>query len=184
MPEIYFPDEDSYLMSEVLKEKIPSMLKKNSELKFLEVGSGSGINLETAFSSGIKKQNVFSCDINPDAVAHCKKLGFNCVMSDLFSKISKNKKFGLIIFNPPYLPDDSREPEYSKTATTGGRKGNEIIIKFLTQARSHLEKKGKIFLLTSSLTPKINYKKLGFKTKKIAERKLFFEKLFVRELFF
>lgn len=68
MPEIYSPLEDSYFMSKILKRKLPKLLKKNKNLKVLEIGAGSGINLQTAENSGVKKENISSCDINPDAV--------------------------------------------------------------------------------------------------------------------
>ncbi|NMB66954.1 methyltransferase, partial [Candidatus Woesearchaeota archaeon] len=136
--EIYQPSEDSYLMSKILKEKIPKIKKLNSKLKFLEIGAGSGINLETVFNLGIKKENIFSCDINKDSVNYCKKLGFNCVHSDLFQNIKGS--YDIIIFNPPYLPYDKNEPKDSRTSTTGGKRGNEIIIKFLKQAKFHLKK--------------------------------------------
>lgn len=175
---IYQPAEDSFLMSRILKEKLPERLKQNSDLKFLEIGAGSGIHLETAKNLGVK--NIFSSDINPKAVNHCNLLGFNCIHSDLFEKIKG--KFDLIIFNPPYLPEDKNEPEDSKLATTGGKKGDEIILRFLKQAKNYLEKNGKIFLITSSLSPEINFEKLGYNSKEIGCEKLFFERLCIWEI--
>jgi release factor glutamine methyltransferase len=179
MQKIYEPAEDSFLLSETLGEKIPNLLEKNSDLKLLEIGSGSGINLKTALSLGIKKENIFSCDISFEAVEHCKKLCFNCVESDLFENFEENAKFDLIIFNPPYLPADKNEPEKSKLETTGGKRGNEISLKFLKQSKNHLEENGKIFLITSSLAKEINFEKLGWKSEKIGGKKLFFEELVV-----
>jgi len=178
---IYSPAEDSFMISENLKKEIPKLIKKNPDLKFFEIGSGSGINLETAFGFGIKKQNIFSSDINPSAIKHCKNLGFNCIQSDLFEKIPK-QKFDLIIFNPPYLPEELREPKNSKSATTGGKKGNEIIIKFLKQTKNYLNKNGKIFIITSSLSEKINFEKLNYKSKVIDRKKLFFEEIYLWKL--
>lgn len=175
---IYEPEEDSYFLSEVLTEAIPKILKQNSNLKFLEIGCGSGVNLQTALKAGIKKQNIFSSDINKDAVEHCKKLGFNSVQSNLFSKIKE--KYDLIAINPPYLPDDKKEDKESKLITTGGKNGGELINEFLKQAKAHLNENGKIFLLTSSLTKSINW--LNYKKKLIAKKKLFFEELSVWEL--
>ena len=180
-PSIYEPNEDSFLMSENLKKEFPKILKKNPKLKFLEIGSGSGINLKTALGLGIKKQNIFSSDINKNAVNHCKKLGFNCIYSNLFEKIPK-QKFDIIIFNPPYLPEDKNEKEDSKLITTGGKKGNELSIKFLKKAKDCLEKNTKIFLITSSLSKEINFKDLGYIEKEIGNKKLFFEKLILWEL--
>ena len=174
--EIYQPSDDSYLMQKVLQEKIPNLLKRNPNLKVLEIGAGSGVQLVILQQNGVK--NIFSSDINSHAVMQCKKLGFDCIQSDLFEKI-KNK-YNLIIFNPPYLPEDKREPSDSKLATTGGKDGSEIINKFLIQAKKYLEKDGKIFLLTSSLTKNINWQ--DYKKTKIEEDDLFMEKLFVWEV--
>ena len=177
---IYQPAEDSYLMSKILKERIPNLLSQNSNLTFLEIGAGSGIHLETAFNLGIKKENIFSSDIDKKSVSHCNLLGFNCVHSDLFENITD--KYNIIIFNPPYLPEDVREPKNSRLATTGGKKGNEIIIRFLEQAKNYLEKNGTIFLITSSLSEDVNFDKLGYNSKEIGCESLFFERLCIWEL--
>ena len=181
MPEIYEPEEDSYLISEVLRKEIPKILKINSRLKVLEIGCGSGINLQTIKEAGVNKKNILGSDINNIAVRHCINLGFNCIKSDLFNKIPK-QKFDLIIFNPPYLPMDKNEAESSRTATTGGKMGNEIAIRFLKQAGNYLAENGEIFLITSSLSENVNFIRLGYKPKEISYEKLFFEKLSVWEL--
>jgi release factor glutamine methyltransferase len=177
---VYIPAEDSYLMSRILKEQLPILLKKNSDLKFLEIGAGSGIHLETALTSGIQKENIFSSDIDKKSVSHCNLLGFHCIHSDLFANI--RNKYDLIIFNPPYLPEDAREPRGSKKQTTAGKKGNEIIIRFLQQAKNHLNQDGKIFLITSSLSEDVDFSFLGYNAKEIGCEKLFFERLCIWEL--
>jgi release factor glutamine methyltransferase len=111
---------------------------------------------------------------------HCNLLGFHCIYSDLFENI--RNKYDIIIFNPPYLPEDAREPASSKRNTTGGKKGNEIIIRFLQNAKNHLNKSGKIFLITSSLSEDVNFKELGYQAKEIGCEKLFFERLCIWEL--
>lgn len=183
MSPIYLPAEDSFLMSRNLKKEIPKAIKENTNIRFLEIGCGSGINLETAKKSGIKNKNIFAADINPEAVKHCKLLGFNCIKSDLFEKIPK-QKFDLIIFNPPYLPKNYEEPKNSRLATTGGQGGEEISIDFLKQARDFLSSNGKILLITSSQAKQINFKKLKYKSKILDEEKLFFEKLTLWEITF
>lgn len=180
MAPIYQPAEDSYLMSRILKQQLPDLLIENPNLKFLEIGVGSGIHLQTASNTGVKKENIFSSDINPNSVDHCNILGFNCVYSDLFENIKG--KFNLIIFNPPYLPQDPKEPEESALITTGGIKGNEIILRFLKEAKDHLEKDGKIFLITSSISEDVDFNDLGYKEKELGCEKLFFERLCVWEL--
>ncbi len=174
---VYLPSEDSYALNNILKQEIPKLIEKNSNLKFLEIGAGSGIHLLTAEKIGIKKENIFSSDIDEASVSHCNLLGYNCIKSDLFEKIKG--KYDLIIFNPPYLPEHEKD---KRIDTTGGKKGDEIILEFLKSAKNYLNKNGKIFLLTSSLTPKIDFKKAGYKSKQLLCEKLFYEQLCVWEL--
>ena len=177
MPEIYQPAEDSYLLSESLEKSFANN-KNKKDIDILEIGCGSGVQLQKLLEIGIKKENIFGADVNDRAVEHCKKLGFNVVLSNLFSNIKG--KYDLIIFNPPYLPEDKKEPKSSQIATTGGKKGGEIINRFLKQAGKHLNKGGKIILLASSLTKGIDF--AGYDKKPLAEKKLFFEALYVLEL--
>ncbi|MBU1136713.1 MAG: methyltransferase [Nanoarchaeota archaeon] len=187
---MYEPREDSYLLSEELKKYLIKL--KNRKINALDIGTGSGIQAET-ISEFINKKNITCSDINKEAIEIARKKGFKAVKSDLFSNIKR--KFDLIVFNPPYLPKDRHD---KKKDTTGGKKGDETILRFLKQSKKHLNQNGKIFLLLSSLTPRANInkelkkhnfkiKKTGrffaskkqeiFKMKKLSEKKLFFEKL-------
>jgi release factor glutamine methyltransferase len=177
---IYQPAEDSYLLSNIIKSKLKG---KNKSIAILDMGSGSGIQTQTCNDLGF--QNVISADINPEVINHLKKKNFKTIQTNLFSKISKDQKFDLIIFNPPYLPEDKREPKDSMLNTTAGKKGYEIITNFLKQARDYLSESGKIFLLFSSLSqPKTildESKGLGYKSKLLSKEKLDFEELYVYE---
>jgi release factor glutamine methyltransferase len=177
---IYQPAEDSYLLSNTIKNKLKS---ENKSISILDMGSGSGIQAQTCKDLGFK--NIIAADINPEVIDHLNKKKFKTIQSNLFSKINKNLKFDLIIFNPPYLPKDKREPKDSMLNTTAGKKGYEIIIKFLEQAKSYLSKKGIILLLFSSLSqPKIIINKsnrLGYKLKLLSKEKLDFEEIYVYE---
>jgi len=173
---IYEPKEDSFLLE---KE-----VKKFAENKsFLDLGSGSGIQSKAAIAA--KAKSVLAADINEEAIENLKKQDIPAVKSDLFSKI--RGKFDIIAFNPPYLPEDKRENKESQLATTGGKKGDEIILKFLKQAKSHLSKEGIILLVVSSLTPKENINKLlreqKFQKKVLSSEKFFFETLEVWKIF-
>jgi release factor glutamine methyltransferase len=175
--EVYEPAEDSYLLSETITKEIKKITKtRRSNIKFLEIGPGSGVQLETALKNGIKKENILGADINTKAISRCKSQGFNCIKSNLFQKIPKTK-FDVIVFNPPYLPEHKHDKQPD---TSGGKKGNETINKFLKQAKSYLSKDGFILLLTSSFTPKIN--DLGYKKELLATKKIFFEELYVWKL--
>ena len=176
---IYKPSEDSYLLQKTLKNFLKN---KNKSINILDMGSGSGIQAQTCISLGFKK--ILAVDKNPEAVKNLTEKKINTIKSDLFSKI-KIKKFDLIIFNPPYLPEDPREPKESQLATTAGKKGYEIINKFLKQATSKLKPKSKILLLFSSLSlPNIilkNAKSLGYNYQLLSNEKIPFEELYVYE---
>jgi release factor glutamine methyltransferase len=175
----YEPAEDSFFMCEIVKKYlIPINKTQKEEIKILDMGTGSGIQAKNCIDNGINRKQITSVDINGYALKEAMILGVKTIKSNLFSKI--DGKYHLIIFNPPYLPAD----KYDKLSdTTGGKKGDETIIKKL---KEHLEKKGVCFLLTSSLTPNKNWIKIAennaLKIKQIAQKKLFQEELFIWEI--
>mgnify|MGYP001563743844 CR=1 FL=1 len=208
MPQnIYQPAEDSCLLSQTLEKYLNKLIVSNKhkslsnrrfsneqqppilfhkvndikEISILDMGSGSGIQAETCKKLGFT--NILTADINKEAVKELKQQGFKSIYSDLFSNIKKQQKFNLIIFNPPYLPENKYD---KKPDTTAGKKGYELIIKFLKQARQHLNKNAVILLLFSSLSHSLIIKKqakqLGYELKLLNKQKLFFEELFVYEL--
>lgn len=172
---IYSPSEDSFLILEQVKK-----YSKNKVV--LDMGSGSGILAQSAKTSGAK--SVLACDINNESVKYLNSIGIKAVKSNLFSKIKG--KFDLIIFNPPYLPRDLREDKESALATTGGKIGDEILLKFIKKATSYLNKEGIILILVSSLTPMNRIDKLIEKSKLkkqlLSSKKIFFEELYVMKL--
>lgn len=174
---IYEPAEDSFLLEKEVR-------KCSRGKKVLDVGCGSGILSLAAREGGAAE--VLAVDINPEAVKEIKKKGIEAIESDLFSAISPEEKFDLIVFNPPYLPYDAREDRESARITSGGKRGDEIIIRFLENAGEHLSKDGLILLLVSSLTPSkrildvLSKKKLEEKV--VASQKVFMETLEVWEI--
>ncbi len=170
--EIYQPAEDSYFFADFLKKEFG----KSKISSYLDMGTGSGILSETALKF-LDKKNILATDINPSAIKLLKQKKINAIESNLFEKIKG--KFDLITFNAPYLPLDSREPNSSQLATTGGKRGDEISLKFLKQVGNFLNKDGKVFLLISSLTPIRRIKK--FNPKIVARKKIFMEELLILE---
>jgi len=167
---MYPPSDDSYFFAEFLKKYFSNLKDKN--ISYLDMGSGSGILAETAKKAGIR--DILATDINSQSVKHVKSLGIKAITSNLFSKIPKSKKFDLITFNAPYLP----ESKYDKLPdTSGGKEGDEVSLKFLKQAKKHLNPNGKIFLLISSQTPIKKIKK--FNPSIVAKKKLFFEQILI-----
>ena len=90
---IYIPQEDSFLLAKFVREYAKG--------KVLDVGCGSGILIEAALE---KTKDVIGVDIDKESLEYCKSKKLNVIYSDLFSNVKG--KFDLIIFNPPYLPED------------------------------------------------------------------------------
>ncbi|PIN94032.1 hypothetical protein COU54_00675 [Candidatus Pacearchaeota archaeon CG10_big_fil_rev_8_21_14_0_10_31_24] len=177
---IYEPSDDSYLLASKIKDYSKNKL-------VLDIGSGSGIQALEALKD--KAKLVVATDLDAESLEHLNSLtnahqNLKIIKSNLFENISE--KFDLITFNPPYLPLDKREDKESQLITTGGKTGDEIVLKFLEQASQHLNQDGKILLLLSSLTPKSKIKtllhKLNLKSKIIARQGLFMEQLEVWEI--
>lgn len=167
---IYLPREDSFLLKRAVE-------KFSREKKFLDIGAGSGIQAITAKKAGAL--SITAVDINREVIEHLRKAGIRAIKSDLFEKIKE--RFDLIAFNPPYLPFDEREDGESSLATFGGKKGDEIILRFLKECPKHLNRGGKILLVVSSLTPKTRInallKRLRFRKKIIGREKFFMESI-------
>lgn len=176
-PDVYVPDEDSFLLAENLN--IPK------GAKVLDVGTGTGI---LALTAAKMASSVVGVDVNPKAVELAKKnakengiKNVRFLERDLFSAIGKEEKFDVIIFNPPYLPVEEYDP--LGKAWSGGRGGMVVIRRFLVEAPAHLAENGIILLLLSSLNDFDEVKKIlgqkGMTCEVVAEKKFFFEALMV-----
>ena len=169
---MYTPREDSFLLQKAVKK-----YAKNKRV--LDMGAGSGIQAQTALNAGAK--NVLAVDIDQEVIKYLTKNHIQAMQSDLFSNIKKNEKFDLIVFNPPYLPEDLREDKESARITSGGKQGDETIIRFLKQSLAHLALKGSIFIVLSSITPQKRLNKLlkkqGLSKKVLDKTSVFMETL-------
>ena len=167
---IYRPDSDSFLLENEVK-------KYAKGKRVLDIGSGSGILAKTALKSGAK--SVLCTDIDFSVVEYLRDKGFNAVQSDLFSNIKG--KFDLIVFNPPYLPYDKREDFQSSLHTSGGKRGDEIIVRFLENVKKYLTDNGIVLIVSSSLTSLKGINRIleeqGLKKKIISEKRFFMEEL-------
>ncbi len=173
--EIYEPAEDSYLLQKYVK--------KYAKGRVLDVGTGSGIQAITAAKSS-KVREVLAVDINSQALEQLKNKSvpkIRTLQSDLFANVSGH--FDLIIFNPPYLPQDKG---IADEAIYGGKKGWEISERFLEKVADHLSRDGFALFLFSSLTDKkkidqiIEHNLLVFET--LGQEKHSFETLYVYEV--
>ena len=180
---IYEPREDSTLLERYVREY--------SKGHVLDMGTGSGIQAITAAHSS-KVESVLALDIQKSTIDYCNKniknIKIKFLVSDLFSTIKNNnkikiKKFDAIIFNPPYLPQELKVKDLT---LEGGKKGYEVIERFLNEANNYLEPDGVILIVFSSLTKK--EKVDGFIRNNMLEFELlekqhyFFEDLYVHKI--
>jgi release factor glutamine methyltransferase len=172
---IYQPSEDSFLLEGEVR-------KRAGGKKVLDVGTGLGIQARAALEVGAKQ--VLAVDIDSEVIRKLKGEKFQVRKSDLFSNVSG--KFDLIVFNPPYLPHDEREDLESARATTGGKRGDELIVRFLNEVKNYLDENGAALLVVSSLTPLTRIRKVlmakKLKEKVVATEKMFMETIEVLEI--
>ncbi|MBN1792799.1 methyltransferase [Candidatus Woesearchaeota archaeon] len=175
MIRIYEPEEDSYLLQE--------QVERFARGRVLDMGTGSGIQAIAAAHCAAVRE-VVAVDINPDAVFYLKKkkiAKIRCNRSDLFRSVKGF--FDVIIFNPPYLPDDAHDPD---KALDGGKVGFEIIERFLKDAKTRLGKDGFILTVFSNRTGESTLNMMrreGYESELLSKKSLpFFEELYVYKL--
>lgn len=165
---VYKPKEDTWL--------ILGAIKGSTAKRALDMGTGTGILAEELAKTC---EQVVASDIDPAALEEARKnvsaSNVTFVLSDLFSNITG--EFDLIVFNAPYLPkEEGGDPVWSG--------GKELIMNFLRKAKRHLTVDGKIFVVWSSFT-KLDpneVRELGYTANKMAEKRIFFEQLFLYKL--
>lgn len=144
---IYEPREDSHLLQKHVQQQAWG--------RVLDMGTGSGIQALAAVRNPNVRE-VVAVDINEEAVAQLlKKIQeeklrkIQTLQSDLFAHV--RGQFNVILFNPPYLPQDKGIED---AAIYGGKKGWEVSERFFAQVSRYLFPDGKILFLFSSLTHK------------------------------
>ena len=169
---VYEPHEDSFLMQKNLYPFVHG--------RVLDIGTGMGILAQEAAKYA---NQVLAVDIDSKVLAYaqkqcCSLSNITFCQSDLFSNVKGT--FDVILFNPPYLPTDYRAPD---VALDGGKKGYEIIERFLNAVSCYLKPEGVILLVFSSLTKKAKIdeilKENLFEAELIEAQKFSFEELYL-----
>jgi release factor glutamine methyltransferase len=172
--QVYFPEDDTYLLLEASLSEI----RKGDRV--IEIGCGRAI-IATSLSD--KAYSVIASDINPYAVKLAAMKGLQAIRADLFLGISG--RFDLIVFNPPYLPTAPEEKAegWINLALDGGLTGRDTIDRFLSSLPAHLSTDGRCLMLISSQTGECEVMQraslLGLCAKRIIEKRVFFESLYV-----
>lgn len=169
---IYEPAEDSFLLQKAVR--------RYARGRVFDIGTGSGIQAVTAARKRTVR-SVFAVDIDEEVISFLRsqKLSkkITICQSDLFSHVSGT--FNTIICNPPYLPQD---PRVTDRALYGGKKGYELLERFLREVGDYLTEKGRILIVFSSLTNKERIDTIIaqelFRKKELSRQKLPFEELY------
>ncbi|MBI1931243.1 MAG: peptide chain release factor N(5)-glutamine methyltransferase [Ignavibacteriales bacterium] len=109
-PNVLIPRQET----EILVDQIISNIDKNTKVKILDIGTGSG-NIPIALAKNLPNVEIVAIDISGNAIAIAKFNSernnvsdrINFINSD-FNKylISENHQFDIIVSNPPYIKMD------------------------------------------------------------------------------
>lgn len=146
--------------TELLVEKIINDYSSKNELRFLDIGVGSG-NISIALLKNIPQAHATAIDISEEALALAKE---NSVINDVQQRMELKKfdilnddikslgRFDLIISNPPYVSADDfekLEPELKvyepKIALTDFYNGLTFYRKIVDMSHSLLNNEGRIY---------------------------------------
>ena len=175
---VYIPSDDTFLLAENLE------IKEGQSV--LEIGTGSGL---VSMYASLLTDDVTATDINYNALELAEKNfklnNINTIkleFGDLFEPV-KDKKFDVILFNTPYLPTDSDDiiNDDLNYAFDGGLDGRKVIDRFINQVSNHLNDKGIVQIIQSSLSDNDRtlhmFDRNGFIAEIAASEKFFFEEI-------
>lgn len=175
---VYIPSDDTFLLAENLE------IKEGQSV--LEIGTGSGL---VSMYASLLTDDVTATDINYNALELAEKNfklnNINTIkleFGDLFEPV-KDKKFDVVLFNTPYLPTDSDDiiNDDLNYAFDGGLDGRKVIDRFINQVSNHLNDKGIVQIIQSSLSDNDRtldmFDRNGFVAEIAESEKFFFEEI-------
>jgi len=140
---------DSFILSSYLRHALQG---KHYTLG-LDLGCASGIQ---AFTIAKFCKKVIATDVNPRALtsaqsnAQLNKIkNVSFLRSNIFASL-KNKKFDLIVTNPPFVFIPKELQQKNIDGYGGGKYGMQILFKILDEAHRHLTQNGELYMIAGS----------------------------------
>lgn len=154
-PSVMVPTPETEILCETAVHFID--FREISRAKVLDIGTGSGVVAVTV-AAEIDDAIVTAVDVSPEALATAKTNAealnvadrITLVCSDLFSALTPNRQYDLILSNPPYISEDEYRglpPEVladPKLALVAGTEGMDIIEALVERAPEYLAPSGRL----------------------------------------
>ncbi|MER1940770.1 50S ribosomal protein L3 N(5)-glutamine methyltransferase [Castellaniella sp. FW104-16D08] len=147
-------------IAELLAEQLqPWIANPGDVTRVLDLCTGSGC-LAILAALAFEEATVDAVDLSADALAvaqsnialHAMQGRVQALRSDLFAQIPADRRYQLIVCNPPYVNSQSMTalpPEYRHEPTlalAGGTDGMDLVRRILTQAPDFLDEDGVLVL--------------------------------------
>lgn len=143
--------------TEILVEEVLNLIGKQENLSLLDMCTGSGA-IAVSIAKNTNNCKVYAVDISNSALEVAKKNAIRnevdekieFINSNMFEKLDINKKFDIIVSNPPYIETDiikqldiqvQNEP---KIALDGGFDGLDFYRNILANSKKYLKENGTI----------------------------------------
>lgn len=142
--------------TETLVEEIINICNNKQGLDILDIGTGSGA-ITISLAKYLNNAHVISADISDialeiaseNAVSNNVDKQIDFIKSDVFSNISRDNKFDIIVSNPPYIKKedisglDRQVKDFEPyNALEGGEDGLDFYRKITKESRNFLKDKG------------------------------------------
>ena len=156
----FFVDENVLIPradTEILVEEVLNIIGNKENLDILDMCTGSGA-IAISIAKNTNNSKVFAVDISEKALDVAKKNAIkndvdkkiNFIKSNMFENIDKNKRFDIIVSNPPYIETktistlDIKVQNEPKIALDGGIDGLDFYRNLLINSKKYLKENGVI----------------------------------------